>query len=109
MGNKQPRISIHQLTKKEQDDEKRKRNPNGHNRRNENNIDFTTVYFVTLTEYNPTKKKQFEVNCSSSTLRWFLCPYNNTMEQLLGGTEELTPERLTKLIEDNFGRIFNQN
>jgi hypothetical protein len=76
-------IDIHELTQDEQENENRRRYPNQVPGKNDADSEFSLLYFLTLTKTHPKIKKRFEVNYSYKTPnRWFLCPYNNTMEQL---------------------------
>jgi hypothetical protein len=105
----QSSIEIHDLTQKEQHIKKSEHDPNRADEQNHAKTEFTTVYLITLTKKYSMAKRKLELNYSNGAQRWFICPSNNRMDQLIGGNQKPTREELEQMISDDFDRFFKKH
>lgn len=105
MGNSP--IVVKQLNEKQQLEEQRKRYPeNSAGPLTKNSSDWIILYLVTVTQKSPRAKKELEVNYSPRSNRWFVCPYDRTMDVIANGTDRPTKLQLEEEIKNNFNKCF---
>lgn len=68
--------------------------------------DWVVLYFITLKTKSSNTKRQLEVNFSPRSNRWFLCPYNQTMDVLASGSERPTKQKLEDEIKEKQDQWF---